>query len=320
MISDRDITFTFVAHKGPFGLFAALLALSLRQTYGIGVRIAVGLPEEHGENGGLEAKTLALFASLDITCMSITNPISAEYPIGNKLGCLKRASEIAVTPIIVLLDTDMLALVPLRLPNEDWDVAAKPADRAGRADRLSTWTTIFDLFRLPLPTARMRSTVDGEEMLPYYNAGFVAIRGHRGRDVATTWVETARAIRDAKHRDPQSIIIGDDRDPERRINQLDQFALPVAIARDGLKTFVLDETFNYPLPRRRRLPPDPVYFVHYHHGKAFFAEPRLAGYWSDAVTRFPMLAEIADKLGPTVKRQENLWKSAGASPAPGAPG
>lgn len=307
-----DITFTFVAHAGPLELFAALLAISVRETYGSHVLITAGLPVEFGANGGLRPQTLDLFSSLDIARMPITNPISLEYPIGNKLGCLKRASETASTPVIVFLDSDMLALTPLRLSTGEWDVAVKPADRIGRAGHLSTWTTIYSLFQLPLPATRVQSTVDCQEMLPYYNAGFVVIRGRRGRELATTWIETACAIRDAKNRDPQSIIIGDDHGPGNRINHLDQFALSVAIARSGLKTLVLGEAFNHPLPWRRCLPAEPVYFVHYHHGEAFFAEPRLVAYWSQILRRFPMLLEIAENLGPVIKRRDNLWKTAGA--------
>src|SRR5262249_26284584 len=150
----------------------------------------------------------------------------------------------------IFLDTDILCLRPFDgAPQFAAPFCAKPADVDTFAAEDAVWELIYGSQDLSLPTERIRSTVSRQLMLPYFNAGFVAV--HSDAALASPWARICREI-DA---DPR---IGNKRP------WLDQIALPVAARALGLSYALLDDRFNYPVHLGRIAPCSLPYFAHYH--------------------------------------------------------
>src|SRR5262249_25102999 len=124
-----------------------------------------------------------------------------------------------------------------------------PADINTFAADESTWKRIYSSQRLELPTERIRASVSGEMMLPYFNAGFIAIDA--GVDLASAWLRVCRAI------DADTSITN-------KRPWLDQIALPVAARWLGITTRLLDCRFNFPAHLLEIDPARPPRFAHYH--------------------------------------------------------
>jgi hypothetical protein len=205
----------------------------------------------------------------------VRNEIDEDYPHGNKVAALG-----GIHGPAVFLDSDMLLMVPL-----SWhfalagpDMAAKPADLDTFGRGGGSWARVWQLFDLPLPSRSLRSTISGEEMRPYYNAGVIAASD--GDRLAEMWVDTARII-DAAER------IG----PKRP--WLDQIALPVAAARLGWTVRPLGEAFNYP-SHLAELGRDVPYFVHYHWPRIVETSVALTRRVATLLTRHPELTAILE--------------------------
>lgn len=238
--------FVFVCQAGELELKSMLLAASLKHYLRCEYECVVAIPHPDGHYGQVSGATLAWFEALGVRLWSICNPLSADYPIGHKLACLdvKTAAH-----QIVFLDSDLLCLRPL--PPESVFPApfnAKPADSATFTADSDLWQQVYRLFGLSMPTSRMIATVSGERLLPYFNAGVIAIQ--KNLPLAKTWQACCQRI------DADASI------PNKR-PWLDQIALPVAVRLLNSAYHCLDERFNYPAhlkPLTAELP----YFCHYH--------------------------------------------------------
>jgi len=137
---------------------------------------------------------------------------------------------------------------------------------------ISVWKQIYDLFNLPLPHQRVITSTSGELMLPYFNAGVIAIQN--GIALKPVWEECCQII-DATH----SIT--------NKRPWLDQIALPIALARLNLDYHCLDERFNYPahLKPLSNSPESLPFLCHYH--------------WSHIIRREPGLNQLVKALAET---------------------
>jgi hypothetical protein len=243
-------SFVFVCQQGTLEIQAMLLAASLRKHLRGAHQLIAAIPTPESRWGTPRPDTVAFLRRLGVECRPIVNEIDEGYPIGNKVSCFRIDVRGDVT---VFVDSDMLCLRPFTpSPELEPPFCAKPADvytfRKGN-EHNELWEKAYGSLNLRVPEARMEATVSGEQMPPYFNAGFIAV--HSDLEFGRAWLTCCKSI---------------DAHPSIRNKRpwLDQIALPVAVAHLGIRYSCLDETFNYPCHRKplntSRLP----IFAHYH--------------------------------------------------------
>ncbi|RKZ41325.1 MAG: sulfotransferase [Gammaproteobacteria bacterium] len=260
--------FVFVCQSGELEIKSMLLAASLKHFLQGDYELVAAIPEPTTHWGRLSDETQALMQILKIRSLPIVNNIDENYPIGNKVACLGIDTS---ADQIVFLDSDILCLREFNFPFNP-PFSAKPADLNLFTSDISVWKQIYDLFNLPLPHQRVITSTSGELMLPYFNAGVIAIQN--GIALKPVWEECCQII-DATH----SIT--------NKRPWLDQIALPIALARLNLDYHCLDERFNYPahLKPLSNSPESLPFLCHYH--------------WSHIIRREPGLNQLVKALAET---------------------
>ncbi len=260
-------SFIFVCQQGELEIKALLLAASLVQNLRGDYELIAAVPHAIEK---LDPETLALLTRLRVRLEPIQNPLAADYPIGNKLACLDIETQ---GKWRVFLDSDMLCLTPINVLDffKKNALYAKPAD-AFTLGKAIDWQAVYQKFSLVLPSRRFQASVTGETMLPYFNAGFIAVPP--AWDFAKTWINTAQAI-DA------------DTNISNKRPWLDQMALPIALAVGKHDYHCIDERFNYPA----HLKPlnQAVFFCHYHYPHVISREPRLQHTLDRLLAKYPSL-------------------------------
>lgn len=276
--------FVFVCQQGELEIKSMLLAASLKLYVQGDYELVAALPQPTSYWGSVSTITQEILSLLNIRTVHIVNNIDEKYPIANKIACLgiQTAAE-----KIIFLDSDILCLQPITINNYfSADFNAKPADLATFGKNINLWQKVYQLFQLPLPHWRVLSTVSHELMLPYFNAGVIAVKNHP--QFAHIWEECCRVI-DA------DITI-----PNKR-PWLDQIALPIAVNRLRLTHYCLDERFNYPVHLKPLSTPLP-FFCHYHSPVVIRREPILSQLVNQLVIHYPLLK--------TLLEQAVEWKNA----------
>jgi hypothetical protein len=222
-----------------------LLAASLRFHLGFDIELVAAIPPFTEQEDTLRSDTLILIDELAIRTERIENRISKDYPIGNKVACLGIHTH---AETIVFLDSDILCLKKLPPSILSGPVSLKPADLHTASRSIDDWKHIYSLFGLPLPKRRVVATVSGETMVPYFNAGVVAVSN--GLELYSAWENCCRQI----NSDPSVT---------NKYPHLDQLALPVAIEQLNVNFHSLSEQMNYPAHLKLISDTLPV-FCHYH--------------------------------------------------------
>lgn len=260
---------TFVCQSGELEAKAALLAASLRRFLVGSAELVACMPE----SAPPAAATQRLLGSLGVRTVPIRNPVDPAYPIGNKVACMG----VADADRVVFLDSDILCMAPLHLERHfAADFTAKPADFNTFSSPDGVWRRLYGRFGLADPVRRVRATVSGEEMWPYFNAGVIGVRGDVG--FADAWARCCREI------DTEESV------PQRRPH-LDQIALPVAAASCGLDFVELPEALNFPA-HFRHLGDAAAVLYHYHWPAVVGREPALVELLASLVRDNPGLGEL----------------------------
>lgn len=272
---------TFVCQRGELEAKAALLAASLRRHLDGAADLVARLPTPETAWGRPGPETLRVLERLGVTTAAVPNAIDETYPIGNKIGCLDIPAGVGrpLPDRVVFLDSDILCMArfaPARHFAADFCV--KPADVGTFAGGSEEWSRLYRLFGLAETDRRIRATVSGEEMWPYFNAGVVGVRADAG--LAAAWAECCRRI------DAEAWV------PSRRPH-LDQIALPIAAAQRGLEATLLDETLNFPAHFRPVRPAPPV-LCHYHDAGTVGRDPRLLHEVNSLVEDHPDLRPVLE--------------------------
>lgn len=271
--------FVFVCQAGELEIKSMLLAASLRIQNGRDVELVAAVPESKNKHKSLDQNTLILINELDIRTEKIKNQINEDYPIGNKVACLGIQSS---AEKIIFLDSDILCLN--KVPEDAFPglVNVKPADLHTAARDPKDWEYIYSLFSLPLPKRKISTSVTSETILPYFNAGVVAIEN--GIDLYPIWEDCCRKI---------------DRDPaiENKRPHLDQLALPVAITRLGIDFQCMGEDMNFPA-HLKLLPGKLPVLCHYHWPSIIRREPVLSSYVLNLVERYNALGNLIKNISP----------------------
>lgn len=269
--------FVFVCQAGELEVKSALLAASLRRHLPVSTPLVACVPHTMTDRGTPPAETTRFLASLDVAIARIVSPFGRDYPIGNKIPCVD-----VVVPAerIVFLDSDILLLDTFD-PDRHMAGAftAKPADLSTFQGAAKDWHRAYAMCGVTAPLRRVFATVSGDVMWPYFNAGVVGVPAGSGFGVA--WAACARAI-DA-----------DTSFPSRRPH-LDQIALPIAAAREGLRFTALPEAFNFPA-HIKPLPASAPAICHYHWPTVVAGEPRLLAAVAELVRRHGPLADLLDR-------------------------
>lgn len=125
---------------------------------------------------------------------NIPNP---DYLLSSSHEALRKASKITEKEYIALLDTDTLVLDDINLPREtEVDLFLKPADLGNRywarKESLEEWKSLFSEYGFDFPEKRINATVDGLEMIPYYNSGSFIV--NTASDFPDEWLELSKEI------------------------------------------------------------------------------------------------------------------------------
>ncbi|EIJ41613.1 sulfotransferase family protein [Beggiatoa alba B18LD] len=265
--------FTFVCQQGELEIKALLLAISLKTFLRCNYELVATVPTPATDWGTPQPSTLELLKSLGVRVVPITNWVDTQYPIGNKIACLGIETS---AEKIFFLDSDILCYQEFT-PAYDWlrpVLHAKPVDLGAFTTEPKFWTSVYELFNLPVPARYVFSSVSQELLHPYFNAGFLGIPNQS--QFAQTWADSCRRIL-------QSGIIAE------RPRWLDQLALPVTLARLGMDFSCLDERFNYPA-HLKPFHPQAV-LCHYHKPSVLRREPALNQVVNRLVRAYPALQQ-----------------------------
>lgn len=293
--------FVFICQQGELEIKSMLLATSLKRYLRCEYELVVAIPQPASHWGTISDNTLSFMQTLGIRSVPITNQIDENYPIGNKVACLKINSS---AEKIVFLDSDILCLrefSPDTISSFSAPFNAKPADLATFTGEMALWQKVYDLFNLPLPKRRVISTTSGKLILPYFNAGVIAVQN--GLNFGQVWEECCQKI-----------------DAEPSITNkrpwLDQIALPVAVARLNIDYQCLYEHFNYPAHHKPLLNSLP-FLCHYHWASVIRREPKLNQFVTELIDGYPLLKNLilqspqwAQLLKPyTLSKSNRRWFS-----------
>ena len=289
-------SFVFICQQGELEIKAMLLAASLKRYLRCDYELVAAIPHPPTRWGTLCESTLSLMQILGVRSVPIINRIDDNYPIGNKVSCLSIETS---ADKIIFLDSDILCLHEFSIFDNreklrgvfDASFSAKPADLMTFTD----WQRVYDLFQLPLPKRRILSTTSGQLMLPYFNAGVIAVQN--GLKFGQVWEWCCRVI-----------------DAEPSITNkrpwLDQIALPVAIQKLTLNYQCLDERFNYPA-HLKPLPDSLPFLCHYHWPSIIRREPRLNQLVVELIKDYPILKQqlLKDQKWAQLLKPYTLQKS-----------
>lgn len=186
-------------------------------------------------------------------------------PFANKIHAGAAAESLLDADVLVFCDSDTVFVAPpdaLELA-PGTDAAAAPVGRPGHGSggagdaNERYWLRLYELLGVE-GRPFVETTITGERIRGYWNAGLVAARRDAG--VFARWLGDFRALVDAGHLPPGV-----------RVNNMDQLALAGTLARDPDRVASLDHRYNYPIPRRAALRGpmrvadlDELVHLHYH--------------------------------------------------------
>jgi hypothetical protein len=269
--------FVFVCQAGEWEIKALLLAGSLRRQLGACVDLIAAVPEPESVWGRLSAATLSMLARLNVKIVSVTNPVSPDFPHGNKIACLSVPHE---RPKLVLLDSDVLCLRAMPDdPRLHAPLSMKPADEHAFGGTPDEWPAAFAALGVDMPAARIPMTNFGGFNLPFYNSGVIVADSSVAHRLGPLWAHCCAAVRNDPHVGQQRF-------------RSDQIGLSVALQIMEMLPRSLDTRFSHPVHRVRlsahRLP----IFAHYHWPDQIRQEPHLRQVTRSLASQHPELARL----------------------------
>lgn len=237
--SDSHMTYVINIAPGEHAQMALFLIRSIRHLQPQSTIVAYVVDEE--QKGIDESVMHELEQTTTVHRGSV--PIDG-YPISAKIAAMKTAAEATDDKRTVLLDTDVLMIDELTLPDDsEAELYAKPVDMAGKGTRSRLWEDVYTTLDIPLPDFRIRSTVDNRDIFPYWNAGVVV---SHSASVPKRWL---RATEKIYH------------ELEIKSRFIDQLALGAVSTEFAHQP--LTENQNFPLPHRLTVPNN-TQLLHYH--------------------------------------------------------
>lgn len=175
------------------------------------------------------------------------------YPISAKVAAMKTAAERTDFQYLVSLDSDILLLDELSEYLSEAgsaDVHMKPVDVSttywAQNGSSADWEFVASELGFDTPSRTIRSTVDNNQIYPYYNAGVIIAEN---KEFAYDWYQTTLNVYDVIKETDNSYYS-------------DQIAL--GLLSQNYSVNELSEAENYPLPHYSGTPEDVT--VLHHHG------------------------------------------------------
>lgn len=268
----RSYCFVFICQQGDLEIKSLFLAASLKQYLSCSYELVAAVPQPEEKWGSPAPSTIKQLEELGARIVKITNGINPDYPIGNKVSCLGIPTK---ADKIIFMDSDMLCLKPFK-GDDRFGIPfnAKPADLSTYTVDETMWRKIYHSAGAEMPSLKLPTTVSGDYLPPYFNAGFIAIQS--GIPLGDMWLDCCRKI---------------DADPDipNKRPWLDQIGLPVALRKLKLAFDSLDEGYNYPAHLKPIDPRQIPFFCHYHHPEVIRREPIMNRLVCDLADRFPVM-------------------------------
>jgi hypothetical protein len=192
--------------------------------------------------------TVAALGNLDVSYVDEPlNPDHGELPHTNKVFVTAWAEQNLDHDVLAFIDTDTIFMrEPSELAGGDWDAAVRPVGAVNMGStgeghkNEKAWQMLYHELGVD-ERPFVETVVARERIRAYFNAGLVALR--RSSGLGVEW-------RDATLRLLDSPVAN--RAPLRR--QIDQLALGGVLAKRFERVRILPDTYNYPLPKRIKLP------------------------------------------------------------------
>ncbi|MFZ1728322.1 MAG: hypothetical protein WBO29_01445 [Albidovulum sp.] len=262
--TEQEITFLFVVDGARLEAQSVLLATSLRRCNPDSKLIAYLSPMS---NVSLPDCAREVFNACGVECRVLPehgDMWKRDYPHGNKLFALADQRD---SKFSVFLDTDMIATKPMDsadLPGP-FEISVVPEGVASWGKNDDRWERAYAHYGMPVPTERVRLTRRKRlEFLPYFNAGFVALREEDrvdGKGFGRLWLETASDF------DFNAKIGG-------KRPWLDQITLPLTMKRFGYRYKIVPTENNFSISDRvPETDADPA-FMHYHRSRYLLNWPQ----------------------------------------------
>lgn len=188
-MSQKKYCFCFVSQAGRIEIQSILLVLSLIRHLKCPFTLFAGIPSIQPLNNN----TLQLFEKLNIVTVQISTPIKG-YLTGHKFDVYRKALKSVEADYYVFLDTDMLCQFPFTgLAGMDkHDILVRIAGDTHIAKMGLTWEELYSFFDLPVPEERVTSVRTKNQILPYFNAGLIAV--HKNSQFPIIWLEVTKTI------------------------------------------------------------------------------------------------------------------------------
>lgn len=244
-MTGSNLVYTFTAGPGELSYQSLYLGRSIKQ---VDAESEIVILLINSEIDRIPYRVLRELYSLG-TVVVDDRPIR-EYPISAKPLAMKRANELTEANHILFLDSDMLALdrVDIHKQNEQ-DLFLVPVFNArywGTSDSYPVWEMLYESADIPLPDERIRSTVGGEEILPYWNAGMILARSG---DFAEEWLQLMKTLYPKIKQSPAKEWYTDQ--------------VSLGIISNNYDFYNLPEAYNYPLGSRQKCSGG-IKHLHYH--------------------------------------------------------
>ncbi len=229
--------FVCVCQTGELELQSLLLMASLKRHLQVEHELYVLIPSPESIWGKVSDETQRQLQAWGVKTFISDNAIDPNYPIANKLNCFNISTD---AEKIIFLDSDTLLLNDfIDDPIFQQPLCLRAASLPLLEDDKDNWAQIYQTANLPMPKHQVTSTVSQQAMLPYYNAGFIAV--DKALNFSKTWIHYCQLI---------------DKNPQIQGKRpyLDQMALPLTAAALNIECTEVDKKYNYP----PRLQDDPA--------------------------------------------------------------
>jgi hypothetical protein len=243
--------YLLICQKGDLEIKSILLVNSLLHTISNDDEIVVAIPSNLGSGYIPEGNTINFFIENKVNIFYFKNEyiitqkeiVKGDF-LTNKLFCLSVQTE---KENIIFLDSDIIALKPLSLPNGDIEFWAKQVNRSNE----KRWNELYKLLKLDEPVFDIKCSVDDKYLPLYFNSGVFMIKKRLIEQFSSEAIHIYKTIKESKIMEDNSFFI-------------EQVSVSLAVIKLKLKYLLVDNKFNYPARTFCIKNKDSIYFAHYH--------------------------------------------------------
>lgn len=237
-----NIEIIICTERGPLEGMSKLLVWSLRNNGGSFSNIPIYTYMPRNYNQKLSNETLSFFEQNEVVIIDeILNKKYTSYPLANKpLSCAHRESN-TKADYLIFLDSDSLFLSePYLFSNlvvSDFFVNPVDFNTIGTNSTFSRgeyqyWSSLYKMLNVKRRRS-VKTTVDKERILEYYNSGFIISKTSRG--IFNHWLENFERVMASSLR------------PDRGVFFVEQSVLSATISQLEIEVTPLGKYYNFPV-------------------------------------------------------------------------